>query len=117
VLLLGEGGATVFLGPTSAALPYFTTQLGFQIPPFENPADFFLDVISAKVALKLLYLLLFSHTLSSPRLDDHSIFPLLSFNCFVRFLQHHPPVHLLAPYPLRLYFTKRYLSKRVVQKQ
>ena len=48
VLLLGSGGATVYLGPSSGALAYFSG-LGFAIPPMENPADFFLDVILAKV--------------------------------------------------------------------
>ena len=48
VLLLGQGGRTVFLGPSEAALPYFAS-LGFELPPHENPADFFLDVISGTV--------------------------------------------------------------------
>lgn len=51
VLLLGHGGRTVFLGPVSAALPYFT-RLGFELPINENPADFFLDVISGIVPCK-----------------------------------------------------------------
>lgn len=38
-LFLGKGGRTVFLGPSSLALPYFQT-LGFVLPPHENPADF-----------------------------------------------------------------------------
>ena len=50
-LLLGSGGATVYLGPSSHALAYFTS-LGFEIPPHENPADFFLDAILAKVPSK-----------------------------------------------------------------
>jgi hypothetical protein len=50
VLLLGVGGKTVFLGPTSNAMLYFET-LGFQCPPTENPSDFFLDVISGQVSL------------------------------------------------------------------
>jgi hypothetical protein len=50
VLLLGVGGKTVFLGPTSKAMLYFES-LGFQCPPTENPSDFFLDVISGQVSL------------------------------------------------------------------
>ena len=48
VLFLGKQGRTVFLGPATAALPYFTS-LGFELPPNENPADFCLDVISGAV--------------------------------------------------------------------
>jgi len=48
VLLLGLGGHTVFLGPSAGVLPYFK-RLGFQIPDHENPADWFMDVISGKV--------------------------------------------------------------------
>ena len=48
VLLLGQGGRTAFLGPTAAALPYFNG-LGFELPPHENPADFFLDVTSGTI--------------------------------------------------------------------
>ena len=51
VLLLGRGGRTVFLGPVSAAMPYFSS-LGFELPPNENPADFFLDIISGIVPCK-----------------------------------------------------------------
>ena len=48
VLLLGQGGRTVYLGPTETALRYFSS-LGFELPPHENPADFFLDVISGTI--------------------------------------------------------------------
>ena len=48
VLLLGLGGQTVYLGPSTGALPYFKS-LGFPIPQHENPADWFMDVISGKV--------------------------------------------------------------------
>lgn len=48
VLLLGKAGRTVFLGPGTRALPYFQS-LGFQLPPNENPADWFLDIISGIV--------------------------------------------------------------------
>lgn len=41
MLLLGKGGQTVFLGNSEQALNYFS-DLGFQLPPNENPADFFL---------------------------------------------------------------------------
>lgn len=51
VLLLGKGGRTVYLGPTSKALGYFT-DLGFEIPQHSNPADFFMDVISGSVPRK-----------------------------------------------------------------
>ena len=48
VLLLGLGGQTVYLGPSTGALPYFKS-LGFRMPVHENPADWFMDVISGKV--------------------------------------------------------------------
>jgi ABC-type multidrug transport system ATPase subunit len=47
VLLLGVGGRTVFSGPAANALPYFTT-LGFKMDATDNPADFFMDVISGE---------------------------------------------------------------------
>eukprot|EP00475_Leptophrys_vorax_P004996 TRINITY_DN13004_c0_g1_i1.p1 TRINITY_DN13004_c0_g1~~TRINITY_DN13004_c0_g1_i1.p1 ORF type:complete len:553 (+),score=127.25 TRINITY_DN13004_c0_g1_i1:445-2103(+) len=50
VLLLGVGGRTVFLGPTNQAQTYFE-KLGFKCPPAENPADFFLDIISGQISL------------------------------------------------------------------
>jgi len=46
VLLLGKGGRTVYLGPTIAAESYFG-HLGFPIPPRQNPADFYMDVIAS----------------------------------------------------------------------
>ena len=48
VLFLGKGGRTVFLGPATAAVPYFIS-LGFDLPANENPADFCLDIISGIV--------------------------------------------------------------------
>jgi len=48
VLLLGKGGKTVYLGPSSGAKPYFES-LGFEMPSNENPADWFMDVISGEV--------------------------------------------------------------------
>ncbi|BDA44911.1 probable broad substrate specificity ATP-binding cassette transporter at N-terminal half [Coccomyxa sp. Obi] len=48
VLLLGKAGRTAFQGASSAALPYFVS-IGFELPPNENPADFFLDIVSGCV--------------------------------------------------------------------
>mmetsp|Transcript_35332 Transcript_35332/g.110095 ORF Transcript_35332/g.110095 Transcript_35332/m.110095 type:complete len:503 (-) Transcript_35332:151-1659(-) len=48
VLLLGRGGRTVYLGPSQGAKPYFE-HLGFDMPANENPADWFMDVISGEV--------------------------------------------------------------------
>lgn len=48
VLLLGEGGITVFQGPVDLAADYFNC-IGFRLPMNENPADFYLDVISGMV--------------------------------------------------------------------
>ena len=48
VLLLGLGGQTVYLGNSQGVLPYFKS-LSFQMPEHENPADWFMDVISGKV--------------------------------------------------------------------
>mmetsp|Transcript_9576 Transcript_9576/g.25930 ORF Transcript_9576/g.25930 Transcript_9576/m.25930 type:complete len:809 (-) Transcript_9576:601-3027(-) len=48
VLLLGKGGKTVYLGPSAGAKPYFES-LGFEMPVNENPADWFMDVISGEV--------------------------------------------------------------------
>jgi len=49
VLLLGKGGQTVYLGPSLGAKPYFEG-LGFAMPNDENPADWFMDVLSGEVA-------------------------------------------------------------------
>eukprot|EP00873_Tetraselmis_striata_P005361 jgi/Tetstr1/425625/TSEL_016045.t1 len=48
VLLLAAGGNQVYQGPSSLTMPYFESK-GFMLPPNENPADFFLDVIHEKV--------------------------------------------------------------------
>lgn len=48
VLLLGQGGRTVYFGPPGAANQYFQ-KLGFEQPDSENPADWFMDVISGDV--------------------------------------------------------------------
>lgn len=42
MLLLARGGQNVFLGNSQQAINYFLN-LGFQLPPNENPADFFLS--------------------------------------------------------------------------
>uniref|UniRef100_A0A6U6G2C4 Calmodulin n=1 Tax=Zooxanthella nutricula TaxID=1333877 RepID=A0A6U6G2C4_9DINO len=49
VLLLGKGGRAVYLGPSSGAKRYFEG-LGFSMPQDENPADWFMDVLSGEVA-------------------------------------------------------------------
>ena len=48
VLLLGQGGRTVYLGRTEECMAYFDS-LGFEQPENENPADFIMDVISGVV--------------------------------------------------------------------
>ncbi|CAD5118399.1 DgyrCDS7104 [Dimorphilus gyrociliatus] len=44
LLLLGNG-SVIYHGPTENALPYFNS-IGYQCEEFNNPADFFLDVIN-----------------------------------------------------------------------
>jgi ABC-type multidrug transport system ATPase subunit len=48
VLLLGVGGKTVYLGPTEYSLAHFE-RIGFKLPQNENPADFFMDLISGHI--------------------------------------------------------------------
>jgi len=48
VLLLGRGGRTVYLGSSLGAKPYFE-KIGFEMPKDENPADWFMDVISGEL--------------------------------------------------------------------
>ena len=48
VLLLGQGGMTVYSGPTECMSNYFEKQ-GFPCPPKANPADYYMDVISGIV--------------------------------------------------------------------
>lgn len=48
VLLLGPGGRTVYQGPSQSAMDYFE-DLGFELPPKENPADWFMDILSGGV--------------------------------------------------------------------
>jgi len=45
VLLLGEGGKTVYCGRKQHLVTYLT-ELGYQRPEFENPADWMIDVCS-----------------------------------------------------------------------
>eukprot|EP00929_Paragymnodinium_shiwhaense_P005191 TRINITY_DN10682_c0_g2_i4.p1 TRINITY_DN10682_c0_g2~~TRINITY_DN10682_c0_g2_i4.p1 ORF type:complete len:811 (+),score=158.86 TRINITY_DN10682_c0_g2_i4:100-2433(+) len=47
VLLLGKGGRVCYLGNSHGAKPYFES-LGFQMPADENPADWFMDIISGE---------------------------------------------------------------------
>jgi ABC-type multidrug transport system ATPase subunit len=47
VLLLGKGGLTCYQGPAGRAKDYFQG-LGFQLPQHENPADWFMDVLSGE---------------------------------------------------------------------
>ena len=46
ILLLKKGGKTVFAGPADTMTEYFHSQLGINIPPYENPADFALEIAS-----------------------------------------------------------------------
>jgi ABC-type multidrug transport system ATPase subunit len=48
VLLLGKGGQTVYLGPSLGAKAYFES-LGFTMEKDENPADWFMDIISGEI--------------------------------------------------------------------
>jgi len=48
VLLLGKGGRTAYIGPTTGAKGYFQ-ELGFSMPPNENPADWMMDVMSGQI--------------------------------------------------------------------
>ena len=42
-LILLTGGSPVFCGPTDACLPYFK-DLGYELPPFVNPAEYIIDL-------------------------------------------------------------------------
>ncbi|XP_046860525.1 ABC transporter G family member 28-like isoform X2 [Xenia sp. Carnegie-2017] len=48
VLFLGQGGRTVYSGPVDEAEAYFS-RIGFPMPPYVNPADFYMDVIAGEV--------------------------------------------------------------------
>ena len=47
VLLLGQGGQTVYLGPQGLTVP-FLNFLGFELPSGESTADFLMDVIAGE---------------------------------------------------------------------
>eukprot|EP00929_Paragymnodinium_shiwhaense_P005194 TRINITY_DN10682_c0_g3_i2.p1 TRINITY_DN10682_c0_g3~~TRINITY_DN10682_c0_g3_i2.p1 ORF type:complete len:783 (+),score=145.19 TRINITY_DN10682_c0_g3_i2:66-2414(+) len=47
VLLLGKGGRVCYLGNSFGAKPYFES-VGFRMPANENPADWFMDIISGE---------------------------------------------------------------------
>jgi len=51
VMLLCKGGMLAYLGPSQLALNYME-ELGFPLPPNENPADFALDVLSGTISRK-----------------------------------------------------------------
>jgi hypothetical protein len=48
VLFLGQGGRTVYSGSVDAAEQYFAS-IGYPLPPYVNPADFYMDVIAGSV--------------------------------------------------------------------
>eukprot|EP00425_Heterocapsa_triquetra_P019713 CAMPEP_0195140394 /NCGR_PEP_ID=MMETSP0448-20130528/161066_1 /TAXON_ID=66468 /ORGANISM="Heterocapsa triquestra, Strain CCMP 448" /LENGTH=494 /DNA_ID=CAMNT_0040178727 /DNA_START=1 /DNA_END=1482 /DNA_ORIENTATION=+ len=49
VLLLGKGGHTVYLGPSTLCKAYFES-CGFKMPDNENPADWFMDIIAGELS-------------------------------------------------------------------
>jgi ABC-type multidrug transport system ATPase subunit len=51
VLLLGVGGRTCYMGPARDMTAYFT-RIGFPLPPLENPADYYMDVIAGMVTIE-----------------------------------------------------------------
>jgi hypothetical protein len=53
LLLLGVGGVTVYNGPPLLTERWFSKN-GFKMPPYDNMADFNLDVISGKVIRSIL---------------------------------------------------------------
>ena len=44
-----DAGKTVFFGPAEEAADYFDKYLGFPVPSYINPADFFIDVVCGPV--------------------------------------------------------------------
>jgi ABC-type multidrug transport system ATPase subunit len=48
LVLLGTGGVPCYIGPSSYVIPYFAS-LGYICPQMENPADYFMDVISGVI--------------------------------------------------------------------
>ena len=51
VLLLGVGGRTCYMGPAKDMTAYFT-KIGFPLPPYENPADYYMDVVAGMVPIE-----------------------------------------------------------------
>ncbi|KAJ3126574.1 hypothetical protein HK098_007403 [Nowakowskiella sp. JEL0407] len=49
LVLLGKGGQLVYFGPREAATAYFA-KIGFPLPQDEAPADYFMNVVSGKIA-------------------------------------------------------------------
>eukprot|EP00955_Chlamydomonas_euryale_P032635 343356-Chlamydomonas_euryale.AAC.1 len=49
VLMLGQGGRTVYMGPPAPAVLYFQRALNFDVPHNENPADVLMDIIAGRV--------------------------------------------------------------------
>ena len=45
IVLLGVGGRMVYHGPPAAAEPYFRS-LGYALPEFSNPADYYMEILS-----------------------------------------------------------------------
>ncbi|KAI8905545.1 P-loop containing nucleoside triphosphate hydrolase protein [Gorgonomyces haynaldii] len=48
-MLLGKGGHVVYIGPREGCVEYFK-KIGFTCPADESPSDFFMDVVTGKVA-------------------------------------------------------------------
>ncbi len=48
MLLLAQGGRTVYMGPPGIAVVYFREGLGFTLPKNDNPADILMDIIGGK---------------------------------------------------------------------
>jgi ABC-type multidrug transport system ATPase subunit len=53
-ILMGKG-RPVYIGPSRDALQYFVQELGLECPEAENPADFFLDMITIYPELPLIW--------------------------------------------------------------
>jgi ABC-type multidrug transport system ATPase subunit len=49
IMLLGRGGRVVYMGSCARTQDYFYN-IGFSIPTGESPSDFYIDVVSGKVA-------------------------------------------------------------------
>jgi len=59
ILLMGQQGRPVYMGPSKDCLSYFTDN-GFPCPNMKSPADHFLDVMSGAIKVSLL-------SISTPR--------------------------------------------------